>query len=339
MRRRHFVFLTGATLTSPAHQCLINEPGPLMSRLAGRRISTVLVDQLTAMTADLRTMDDVTGGGTVLSLAEQEFGVVADLLNEARYDETADRRLHIVLAELGQLCGWAAYDAGQQSLARRYWVAGLRAAHSADDRPLGAHILSCIAEQSARQGRPAEAITLIESSLTGARGSETPALLAELYGRQEYALANLGDASGCAAANSTLRLQIEQLTPVGEPSYLYWVNSANMTAEVGNALRQWGHASQAAVILEDAIAMFDNSLPRSRQGYLIALTDVLARPGKQHDLDAAAARGMEAIQLSEGLDSIRSFGLIRDLCDQMRPHARVPAVRDFLERARDLVKT
>jgi hypothetical protein len=45
------------------------------------------------------------------------------------------------LAELGQLCGWCGYDAGQPGLAQRYYITALRAAHSADARPLGAHIL------------------------------------------------------------------------------------------------------------------------------------------------------------------------------------------------------
>lgn len=41
VKRRGFVFLTGATLTTPA-QWLVHEPGPLISGLAGRRVSTKL---------------------------------------------------------------------------------------------------------------------------------------------------------------------------------------------------------------------------------------------------------------------------------------------------------
>jgi hypothetical protein len=47
VQRRHFAFLTGATLTAPAHQWLVHDPGPLMSGLAGRRVSTALVDRIT----------------------------------------------------------------------------------------------------------------------------------------------------------------------------------------------------------------------------------------------------------------------------------------------------
>jgi DNA-binding XRE family transcriptional regulator len=337
VKRRHFMFLSGMALTAPAHQWLVHEPGPLVSGLSGRRVSVALVDRLIAMVSDLRKMDDVAGGGSVLSLAQHEFEWVAGLLDQAVYDERTGRALHVALAELGQLCGWAAYDAGHHGLAQRYYVAALRAAHSADDRPLGGHVLSCMAEQAARQGQPAEAVTLIQTALSGTRGCQTPSLLANLYTGQAYAFATLGDGSGCTAALSQARTQIERLTPAAEPSWLYWVNPANMTSEVGNSLRQLGHVQQAAMVLENGIAMFDDSLPRGRLGYLIHLADTLARPGKQRDLDAAAGRGLEAIQLAENLNSTRCVGLIRNLYHQMTPHAKMPVVGDFLERARGLV--
>jgi len=43
---------------------------------------------------------------------------------------------------------------------------------------------------------------------------------------------------------------------------------------------------------------------------------------------------MTAIQMAESLDSARGAGHIQDLYDQMKPHAQVTAVGDFLERAR-----
>jgi tetratricopeptide (TPR) repeat protein len=289
------------------------------------------------MVAEVRKMDDVAGGGGVLALARQEFSWVAGLLKHGRYDERTGRMLYVALAELGQLCGWTAYDAGHHPHAQRYYIAALRAAHSADDRLLGAHILSCMAEQAARYGQPAEAVTLIETALAGIRGQQVPSLLAEIYGRQAYAFATLGDVSGCHTALSRLHAQIDRLAPGDGPSWLYWVNPANMTSEVGNALRQLGHTEQAAVVLENGIALFDGSLPRGRAGYLVALADVRARPGKQRDLDAAAGLGLEAIQLIENLDSSRCVGLIRNLSHQLAPHATLPAVADFLDRAGGLV--
>jgi hypothetical protein len=139
VKRRVFLLLSGPALTAPAHQWLVHEPEPLISGLSGRRIPAGLADRLTAMVTEVRKMDDIAGGGSVLSLAQYEFSWVAGLLDQALYDERTGRMLYIVLAELGQLCGWLAYDAGNFGLAQRYYIAALRAAHSADDRPLGAH--------------------------------------------------------------------------------------------------------------------------------------------------------------------------------------------------------
>lgn len=146
------MLLSGAALTAPAHQWLVHEPGPLVSGLSGRRVSAGLVDRLTAMISELRKMDDIAGSGGVLALAAHEFEWVAGLLDHAGYDERTGRALHIALAELGQLCGWTAYDAGHHALAQRYYIAALRATHSADDRPLGTHVLSCMAEQAGPSG-------------------------------------------------------------------------------------------------------------------------------------------------------------------------------------------
>jgi DNA-binding XRE family transcriptional regulator len=335
VKRRHFVFLTGMALTAPAHQWLVHEPGPLVSGLSGRRVSAELADRLPPMIAELRAMDDVAGGGTVLSLAQHDFGWVAGLLDEASYDEAIGRKLHVALAELGQLAGWTAHDAGQHALTQRYYIAGLRAAHTADDRPLGAHILSCMAEQAAFQGRPAEAVTLIQTAFAGVRGRETPRLLSELHIREAYALGIMQDTSACTAAVSKARSYVEPQDD--DPPWLYWVSPADITAFAGNCLLQLGHPERATALMEEGIGLFDESFVRDRQLYSLHLAHALTRPGKQRNLDAAAARGIEGIQLAESLESNRNTDLLQDLYHQLTPHAKVPEVGNFLEQAQGLV--
>jgi tetratricopeptide (TPR) repeat protein len=290
------------------------------------------------MIGELRAMDDVAGGGTVLPLAEQQFGLVADLLDQASYDESTGRRFHVVLAELGQLCGWCGYDAGQQGLAQRYYIAALRAAHSADDRPLGAHILGSMAYQAAREGQPADAVTLIDTAVAGARGRETASLLAQMYSKQAYALATMGDTSRCNAAISNARTEVEHLNRDDDPPWLYWVSPAEITAGAGRCLQKPGQVDHAVVMLDEGIALFDEAFVRDRTNYLILVADALTQPGPQRDLDAAAERGMLAIDLAESLDSARGNRRLRDLCLQMEPHAKVSTVGDFLDRARGLVQ-
>ncbi|MGH3795856.1 MAG: hypothetical protein ACRDSP_13310 [Pseudonocardiaceae bacterium] len=338
MRRRVFLSLTGPALTAPAHQWLIHEPEPLISGLSGRRISIKLVDQIAAMITELRKMDDVAGGGSVLALGRQHFGWVAGLLDQASYDDATGRKLHMALAELGQFCGWSAYDAGDFGLAQRYYIAGLRAAHTADDRPFGAHILSFMANGASRRGQPAEAVTFIETALAGARGRATPALLAQLHSQQSYAFAALGDESACHTAISQSRTQVEQLKSDDDPPWLYWMSTSLIEIRSGDSLLELGQPDQAATLLSDGLTQLSPSFVRDRQVYLTVLADALARPGKQRDLDAAAGLGMQSIDLAESLDSTRGADRLRDFYFRMKPHAKVPAVRDFLESAKALTQ-
>jgi transcriptional regulator with XRE-family HTH domain len=337
VKRRVFLSLTGTALTAPAHQWLVHEPGPLESGLSGRRVSAELADRLPPMIAELRAMDDVGGGGTVLSLVQHDFGWVAGLLEQASYDEPTGRKLHVALAELGQLAGWGAFDSGHPGLAQRYHIAALRAAHTANDRPLGAHILGFMAYQATRQARPAEAVTLIETALAGVRGRETPALLAELYIKQADALATLRDGADCTAAISKARTHVEQVSPDDDLPYLYWVTPAEITAYGGQCFLQLGDTGHATTLLDEGITLLGESFTRNRQAYLTHLACTQARPGKQRDLDNAAARGMEAIEIAESLQSAYSVDLLSDLYHQIKPHTKVPAVRDFVERARGFV--
>ncbi|HET9256552.1 MAG TPA: hypothetical protein VFO16_15330 [Pseudonocardiaceae bacterium] len=186
-------------------------------------------------------------------------------------------------------------------------------------------------------GQPglAQAITLAETALVGARGLESPRLQAELSIRLAYALAASHDAMGCTAAIARARGHIEQLAADDDPRWLYWVMPAWILVEAGDSLLLLGHADQAAGMLDEGIALFDESFARDRQIYLTHLADALTRPGAQRDLEAAADRGIAAIELAEGLDSALGVDLLRNLYHQMKPHNNVPAVRDFLARAMD----
>src|SRR5439155_1696779 len=67
---------------------------------------------------------------------------VARLLTRASYTERVGRALYLRLAELTELAGWAAYDAGRHRTAPAYFHAALQAARAAGDRILGAYVLA-----------------------------------------------------------------------------------------------------------------------------------------------------------------------------------------------------
>jgi tetratricopeptide (TPR) repeat protein len=339
VKRREFLPLTGLVLTAPAHQWLVHEPEPVLSGMAGHRISVEVVDRLPAIITELRSMDAAAGGGDVLPLTEYHFRWVAELLEQASYDDATGRKLHTALAELAKLVAWDCYDTGQYGLAQRYHITALRAAHVIDDRSLGAHILGEMAYQAAHQGQSAEATTLIDSAMAGGQGRRTPRLLAQLSIQRAHAYVAMKDTSAATAAISRARSHVEQPATDDDPPYLWWVRPAEITASAGECLLRLGQAEQAAALLDQGLSLFDPAFDCDRQYYLIRLAEALARPGRHRDLEAATVKGIEAIDLAERVSSPLNGDRIHDLAHKLRPHASVPAVQNFLERAGALAVT
>jgi hypothetical protein len=336
VERRAFLVLSGTALTAPAHHWLVQEPGRLTAALGGDRVTPQLAGRLPQMITALRRMDDVSNGDIVLGLAQRHFSWVTGLLDHASYDEQTGRQLHRVLAELGQLTGWVAYDAGLHALAQRYWITALRAAHTADDPALGAYIVSWMAQQATEQGRGPEAATLAATALAGTRRRQTPALMARLHSVQAYAQAILQNDSGCARAAAAANSWVQQIKPEDEPPRLYWVNHATVTAGNGRALLRLGRPDQAVRPLAHGVRQLHGSMVRDRQLFLADWAEALARPGPQRDLEQAANRAMQAVTLAEEQTSTRTTHRIHHLHNHLKPHTDVPIVREFLERAREL---
>jgi hypothetical protein len=193
MERRHFVALTGLTLTAVAHRWLF-DPARVAASVLGKRVNHALVDDLERVVEARRRMDDALGGGTLLPAVREDLRLVVAMLDNAAYTEEVGQRLHGVAAELGRLAGWLAYDSEQPAIAQRYFLAALRAAHASGDRALGANVLGFMSIQAARSPKPADAVVLAESALRAER-ELTPAVAGSLYGRLAVSAGFAGDAA------------------------------------------------------------------------------------------------------------------------------------------------
>lgn len=71
--------------------------------------------------------------------------------------------------------------------------------------------------------------------------------------------------SGCTAALSKARTHIEHRSPGDDLPYLYWVTPAVITAYAGQCLLQLGDTGPAITLLDEGIALFDESFTRDRQ--------------------------------------------------------------------------
>ncbi len=168
MERRHFMAMTGLTLTAVAHQWLL-DPARVAASVLGKRVDHAVVADLERVADARRRLDDALGGGSLLPATREDLRLVVALLKNSSYTQEVGQRLHAVAAEFARIAGWLAFDTNRPALAQRYFLAGLRSAHVSGDRALGASILGCMSVQAAFSENPRDAVVLTEFALHGAR--------------------------------------------------------------------------------------------------------------------------------------------------------------------------
>jgi hypothetical protein len=341
MQRRQFLAVLGGAMTVQPLQWLLAAPISTTASARGGRLSLEVVDEVDQAIAGVRRLDDQVGGGALLDLVAAHLAYVQRLLSHSSYTDTVGRRLYSSAAELQRLAGWLAFDGGDHGQAQRYWLSGLRAAHTAGDDALGANIvgfMSCLAKDQNSGGR--EAVTLADTALSGYHGA-SPRVQAILALRSAEALATVGEVTGC---RRQIDRAFDRLADAGspasprDPQWAYWMVDTQAHAQAGFCYQQLGDWRRARGHLQAALRSGGGG--ESREGVLrqVLLAGTYLR--QEHpDPDRAVAMATTAITSLEGtVDSARCVGHLRGLVQDLLPHQRRGApVRDLVERATDLM--
>lgn len=341
MDRRSFLLLAGASLTSPAHEWLLAHPAAQLEQAAGAAVPAEVVDDLDAITARLRCMDDQLGGGPLLRLIHEHLRYVTTLLSEGRYSDTTGRRLHATAAELLRLAGFTAFDSGQHGLAQRYWVAGMHAAHTAGDRALGANIIGFMSCQAKDLNGDREAVLLAQTARTGYPGASgrVTAILemraAEAHANDQTAtpqrrttdirraIDNAFDALACTSPSS------------GDPGWSYWMTLTHAHGQAGYCYLRSNDYRRARDHLRQAV----REDTASREGALrqILLADTYIRQ-PQPELEPALGYAHQALNtLSHQVDSARCRRHLTRFAEQLSPYRRYKTARIFLDEVNEMV--
>ncbi len=327
--------VSAANAQQIAHEWLVTEPPQVYEVRSGRRIGGGLLAEIEARVERLRQLDDFIGGEDLRDASGAELAVTAALLREASYNERDGRRLLAAFADLCQIGGWIASDAGEHALAECRYLTGVRAAFAAGDQPMAANLLSSLSYQVANVGDPRDAVLLALSARTGAAREATPLMRALLAERAAWAYARLRGGQGSAECERALGeaddAHSSHSPGVSEPPSVYWLDRGEMDVMAGRCYTELARPLKAEPLLVSVLARYDDTHTREKALYQtwLAETYVHAR-----EFDQAAASATSALDLSLRVHSARSRSRVQHVRDRLRPYRASRAVRAFEDRCR-----
>lgn len=207
--------------------------------------NTAQLCRLEARVVELRHRDDIIGSRELLPLVRAELDSVSRLADETVYTDRLAVRLRTVIAELAQLVGWIASDAGYYRYAEQVYLAGTIAADTAGDRVLGAQLLSSLAYQITNIGKREDGLLIAKTAVASATNA-TPTARALLLERLAWAAARCHDPDTCQRALDAVDDAYDRRHPgITEPEWVYWLNRAEVDVMAARCHIQLGQPAHA----------------------------------------------------------------------------------------------
>ncbi|GAA4462652.1 transcriptional regulator [Phytohabitans houttuyneae] len=314
-----------------AHEWLIADPPQVYEVRAGRRIGQSTVERVIERVQQLRLLDDHLGGTGTYQVVTAELVATAGLLRDASYTEAIGQRLLVAIAELCQLAGWVASDAGQHADAQRLYLTGVRAAHAGGDAPGAANNLSSLSYQVANIGDPRDAVILARSAVRGAGRAATATTRALLLDRLSWAHARAREAGQAERSLDAADGAYSDRKAADDPPWTYWLSLEEVEIMAGRVWTELRRPLRAVPILERATAGYDDSAARETSLYLTWLAESLLQAG---EIERSAETASRALGLSLRAGSVRADGRVQTLRRLLGEYRGTPAADDFEEEYR-----
>lgn len=215
-------------------------------------------------------------------------------------------------------------------------VQALRLASAARDRALGAEILAGMSHQAAYLLANAEAVDLARAAGRAAADAGVAAIQAESAVLEAQGHAVGGDGAACAVALDRAERALDRADRTSDPQWMGYFDEAYLAAKLGHCFTALGRGDLAAPFAERSLTMDGRHYARGRQFNLALLAVAYSQAGEP---ERAAAVGLRAVDAMEGLRSVRARDYLADLAARLAPHAGLPAVETFAERAGPLLRT
>lgn len=260
-------------------------------------------------TAHLMDLDFQLGGGHTRELLLFFFrNRVLPLFKAMPAGQERRGDLFAATAELAQLLGWSAYDAGRHGAAQRYFAYGLRLAREAGDAVLGGRLLSNLSHQANYLGKYADAVQLARAAQAAARGNAPATVESMFLAMEARALASLGLAKDCAMALNRAENVFARRNPCEDPSWICYFDQAELAGESAHCFRDLGRAKETQRYAALAV---EPSITPARTRAFIGLVDAA---GALHagNVDEAVQLAGNAVILAGALQSSRYRKYVTD---------------------------
>ncbi|WP_329134343.1 helix-turn-helix domain-containing protein [Streptomyces sp. NBC_01476] len=295
--------------------------------LRGRRLGTEDISSLSARAHALRLADDVLSGGDLIAPAFRELHAVVRLYQESTFSEDTERSLLIQIAELAQISGWIASDAGRHADAERAYGLGISAARKAGDRTLAANLAGSLAYQHTNTGRQREGIDLAHAAVEEAGPDASAKPRALFLDRVAWAHAKAGEAQPAIRALGQAHEALEDDNGAAAPTWAYWVTSEELDVMDARAFTELRRPLRAVPLLSDVLARYDATHVREVALYRSWLAEALA---DANEPEQAAQETRRIIELSGDLTSDRTAERTRVVLERLGEHDEVSEVRELL---------
>jgi tetratricopeptide (TPR) repeat protein len=290
--------------------------------------SNTAASRIRAVAKHLMDIDFQFGGGYVRRMLLFYFqSEIAPLLREP-HPEPVRREIFGAAAEVAQLLGWSAYDAGRHGVAQRYFLHGLRLASEAEDPVLGGRLLSNLSHQANYLGRYDEALHFARAAQASAAGRATGTVTAMFLAMEARALASSGDARMCSKALHLAEQAFARRDPSKDPQWIGYFDELELAGEAAHCFRELGQPRETQLFAARAIDPV--STPARTRAFISMVT--AAGAFKAGNLDEALAHATDAVSMTSSLQSSRYVRYLTDFYESLaEKHSANLSVRQFTE--------
>lgn len=318
--------LSDAELAGEVLAWLTSHRRPTAGRAGTGRIGMSDVNAVRATLDMFATLDNEHGGGRARDSAMQ-FLVdrVEPMLNGSFTDKTG-QALYAVACEFTLLVAWMAYDIGDHARARAGFAHALALAEAANDRSLGASVLSAMSHQTNQYGNPRQALVLARAALDGSPTDASPTLHAQFSAMAARAAARIGDRVACERALSAAESALGRTDP-NVPAWIAYFDECEFADEVAHCFRDLKMFGRAVESAQACLRYPEQGSPRSRVFSRVVLAEALFGAG---EVEQAAEISSAVLPLAASMTSQRTASYLAALRSRAEPFALVPAVGEFL---------